>query len=117
LGFPSLSERAFFRTRKKRPKRKARTDRVSISFRESLLSDRKSPGSWTVLMTTSFHLFQREPSFGLEICEKAGWKYEITFPSLSERAFFRTIYLKEVKPRPEEDGFHLFQREPSFGLK
>ncbi len=63
--FPSLSERAFFRTGNMRKSRLEVRDYVSISFRESLLSD---------------NLFK-----GGEAPPRRG-----RFPSLSERAFFRT---------------------------
>jgi len=37
-----------------------------------------------------FHLFQREPSFGLMSRLQDIQEVKILFPSLSERAFFRT---------------------------
>jgi len=114
---------------------------VSISFRESLLSDKLKMKIWSFGGLRGFHLFQREPSFGLK------WKgvariYVYEFPSLSERAFFRTPNGRKIQKEERRGvsisfresllsdtiaignpqntlhpvpGFHLFQREPSFG--
>jgi len=63
IWFPSLSERAFFRTAGG-PVVARQANYVSISFRESLLSDLSVLWVMKVITPESFHLFQREPSFG-----------------------------------------------------
>ena len=113
--FPSLSERAFFRTSYAEFSCSCTHRKVSISFRESLLSD-----------------LLNQLKMNTKIMKK--------FPSLSERAFFRTCYwqvprdvrfllvsisfrenllsddsLDTHRHYSRHTRFHLFQREPSFG--
>ncbi len=88
--FPSLSERTFFRTSSHSRSPCKSDSRVSISFRENLLSDIQPQQKSLQKRQSRFHLFQREPSFGPTPDNVAIAVLREKFPSLSERAFFRT---------------------------
>ncbi len=139
--FPSLSERAFFRTGGEDSRCDCESERVSISFRESLLSDQLGSSELPLLVNqqvsisfresllsdmkgivqmaiggvVGFHLFQREPSFGLFGKNLIFDVLPTGFHLFQREPSFGLYYDFTFKTLNYEKGFHLFQREPSFG--